>query len=124
MDETSISENKHFISVIELSTSEINTVHTRKNIPYGQSSAKLPVTQSLSQSATQSLGHLVTWSLSHLVTQSLGSLWSLSHLVIRSLFSLLLTNTHRHRQHQDLQVCFAEAILYCTVLYCTDLASW
>ena len=31
MDETSISENKHFISVIELSTSEINTVHTRKN---------------------------------------------------------------------------------------------
>ena len=31
MDETSISKNKHFISVIELSTSEINTVHTRKN---------------------------------------------------------------------------------------------
>ena len=32
------------------------------NIPYGQSSAKLPV--------TRSLGHLVTWSLGHLVTQS------------------------------------------------------
>ena len=30
----------------------------RKNIPYGQSSAKLPVTQSLSHLVTRSLGHL------------------------------------------------------------------
>ena len=30
MDETSISKNKHFISVIELSTSEINTQYLKK----------------------------------------------------------------------------------------------
>ena len=34
-----------------------------RNIPYGQSSAKLPVTKLLSHSVTQSLGHLVTRSL-------------------------------------------------------------
>ena len=39
------------------------------NIPYGQSSAKFPVTLSLDHSITRSLGHLVTLSLSHLVTQ-------------------------------------------------------
>ena len=86
------------------------------NITYGQSSAKLPVTQSISQSVTRSLrhlvtqslgysvtwslGHSVTWSLGHLVTQSLGHsvtrslghlvTWSLSHLVTRS-FSHLVT---------------------------------
>ena len=38
------------------------------NIPYGQSSAKLPVTRSLGHLVTWSLGHLVTWSLSHSVT--------------------------------------------------------
>ena len=37
---------------------------SNKNIPYGQSSAKLPV--------TWSLDHLVTWSLGHSVTRSLG----------------------------------------------------
>ena len=52
-----------------------------ENIPYGQSSAKLPVTLSLS--------HLVTWSLDHLVTQSLNLIWSKG-------------------QHQDLQVSFAD----------------
>ena len=32
-----------------------------QNIPYGQSSAKLPVTQSLCHLVTQSLGHSITW---------------------------------------------------------------
>ena len=52
--------------------------NTNSNIPYGQSSAKLPV--------TRSLGHLVTWSLGHLVTRSLGHLvtWSHGHLVTQS----------------------------------------
>ena len=54
-------------------------IHYTQNIPYGQSSAKLPVTWSLGHSVTQSLGHLVTWSLGHLVT------WSLGHSVTRSL---------------------------------------
>ena len=48
-----------------------------KNIPYGQSSAKLPITWSLGYKVTWSLGYKVTWSLSHLVT------WSLSHSVTR-----------------------------------------
>ena len=41
-----------------------------KNIPYGQSSAKLPVTQLFGHLVTQSLGHSVTQSLGHLVTWS------------------------------------------------------
>ena len=36
--------------------------HQEENIPYGQLSAKLPV--------TWSLGHLVTWSLGHSMTRS------------------------------------------------------
>ena len=65
------------------------------NIPYGQSSAKLPVILSpshlviwsFSHSVTRSLGHSVTRSLGHSVTQSPGHLvtWSLGHLVTRSL---------------------------------------
>ena len=51
------------------------------NIPYGQSSAKLPV--------TWSLGHLVTWSLGHSVT------WSLGHSVIWSSVSTLLRTDGR-----------------------------
>ena len=43
-----------------------------KNIPYGQSSAKLPVILSLGHSVSLSLGHSVTWSLGHSVNQSLG----------------------------------------------------
>merc|ERR1712242_507701 len=70
-----------------------------KNIPYSQSSAKLPATQSLSHSVTRSISHLVTrslshfvtWSLGHLVNQSLGHLvtWSLGHLVTWSLGHLV-----------------------------------
>ena len=50
-----------------------------KNIPSGQSSAKLPVILSLGHLVTRSLGHPVIWSLGHLVT------WSLSHSVTWSL---------------------------------------
>ena len=49
------------------------------NIPYGQSSAKLPV--------TRSLGHFVTWSVGHSITRSFG------HSVIWSLFSTWLLAT-------------------------------
>ena len=35
-------------------------LHPTQNIPYGQSSAKLPVTWSLGHSVTQSLNHLLT----------------------------------------------------------------
>ena len=58
--------------------------YIRRNIPYGQSSAKLPVTWSLGHLVTQSLCHLVTRSLSYLVT------WSLSHSVTRSLGHLVV----------------------------------
>ena len=53
-----------------------------ENIPFGQSSAKLPVTLSLCHSVTWSLGHLVTWSLSHSVTVSF----------CHSVSTMLLTN--------------------------------
>ena len=75
------------------------------NIPYGQSSAKLPVTWSLGHTrshtwtqghlVTRSLGNSVTWSLNclvnwsfgHTVTWSLGhfATWSLGHWVTQSL---------------------------------------
>ena len=42
------------------------------NIPYDQSSAKLPVTQLLGHSVTWSIDHFVTWSLGHSTTQSLS----------------------------------------------------
>ena len=63
------------------------------NIPYGQSSAKLPVTWSLGHTrshtwtqghlVTRSLGNSVTWSLNCLVNWSFGHTvtWSLGHLV-------------------------------------------
>ena len=53
-----------------------------ENIPYGQSSAKLPVILSPSYLIIQSFSHLVTLSLAHLVTWSLRSL---GHLVTQSL---------------------------------------
>ena len=49
------------------------------NIPYGQSSAKLPVTRSFGHLVIRSLGHSVTWSLGHLVTPSLGHLVTQSY---------------------------------------------
>ena len=49
----------------------VGTLAIITNIPYGQSSAKLPV--------TQLLGHSVTWSPSHLVTQSLGHYFQHCH---------------------------------------------
>ena len=58
------------------------------NIPYGQSSAKLPVTRSLSHSVTRSL---------------------VTPVILSSAFSTLShTNTQTNRQHQGLQVCFAD----------------
>ena len=36
---------------------QVNLIKFKKYIPYGQSSAKLPVTRSLGHSVTQSLGH-------------------------------------------------------------------
>ena len=59
-----------------------------KNIPYGQSCAKLPVILSPSHLVIWSLGHLVTWSLGHLVT------WSLSHSVTRSLNHSVTRSTY------------------------------
>ena len=56
---------------------------TITNIPYGQSSAKLPVPQLHSHLVTRSLGHSVTLSLGHSITWSLGHsiTWSLGHSV-------------------------------------------
>ena len=57
------------------------------NIPYGQSSAKLPVILSPSNLVIQSLGHSVIQSLGHSVIPSLDHsvIQSLGHLVIQSL---------------------------------------
>ena len=61
------------------------------NIPYGQSSAKLPV--------ILSPRNLVIWSFSHLVTRSLGHLvtWSLGHSdITKSSFLFFNIATDRH----------------------------
>ena len=50
----------------------IKLIESIVNIPYGQSSAKLPVILTPGHLIIQSFGHLVTWSLGHLVTWSLG----------------------------------------------------
>ena len=50
-----------------------------KNIPYGQSSAKLPVILSPSQLAIMSLGHSVTQSFGHSVIISLFSTLQPTH---------------------------------------------
>ena len=60
----------------------------RINIPYGQSSAKLPVIQSFGHSVIRSLGHSVTWSV-----------------ILSSFFQHM---PHTNGQHQGLQVCFAD----------------
>ena len=56
-------------------TAEVYVLHrsVHKNIPYGQSSAKLPVIWSFDHLVTRSLGYSVNLSLGHLVT------WSQSH---------------------------------------------
>ena len=79
------------------------------NIPYGQSSAKLPVTRSHGHSFTQSLGHLVTRPLGHLV------IWSLSHSVTRSLGQPLghsVTQSLGRSLGHSVQVCFADNNIY------------
>ena len=55
-------------TAFRLRTASLSVNFIHKNIPFGQSSAKLPVSQSLGHSITWSLGHLATWSLGHSVT--------------------------------------------------------
>ena len=60
-------------------TLDIDIDIVQENIPSGQSSAKLPVTRSLSHSVTQSLSHSVTLSLHHSFIRSLFSTLSLTN---------------------------------------------
>ena len=66
-------------------------IYAHTNIPYNQSSAKLPVILPPSHLIIQSFVHSVPWSLGHLVTRSLGHsvTQSLGHLVTRSLSHLV-----------------------------------
>ena len=75
---------------IALSFSSISQPRTQDasilNIPYSQSSAKLPVIRSSGHQVIRSSGHLVIWSSGHLVIWSSGHQvnMSLDHAVIRS----------------------------------------
>ena len=78
-------------AINECRTNEYSIIKLYKNIPYGQSSANLPLTRSLGHSVAQLLSHLVTWSLGRSVTQSLGHsvTWSLGHSITWSLGNLV-----------------------------------
>ena len=85
-NETTCNEMQYFIYYI--------------NIPYGQSSAKLPVIQSFGRLVIQSFGHSVMRSFGHAIILSFGHsilqsfghaiILSFSHLVIKSLGQLLI----------------------------------
>ena len=65
------------------------------NIPYGQSSAKLPV--------TRSLGHLVTWSLGHLVKcWKRVKAWKLGDLKLSSYGEFCFININEFKDKQNL----------------------
>ena len=72
--ENSCTHNQQYLcSVVgEMTSVMVRRPPSKVNIPYGQSSAKLPVTQSLGHSVTQSLSHSVTWSLRVLTPASMS----------------------------------------------------